>query len=430
MLTTIDPSRLQTTLATPAGLLDLAIVGACVGFAWALDRRLEARARLAEEGGGRRRLHAGVGRIVFPLIALLLLVIARSAYRSFASGPPLLIDIAIPLLVALAIIRMLLYGMRRLFAEQAWLKTSERAIAYSIWALVVLYFIGVLPEMARELDSIELPIGRSSVSLLTIAKGVGAVLLMLIATLWLSSLLEQRLLNATSLDTNTKALLAKLLRALLLVVGALIALEAIGFDLTLLTVFGGALGVGIGLGLQRLAANYIAGFTILLERSVRLGDMITVDGRLGRVARVTSRYVVVRSLDGIEAIVPNETLVTTTVLNHSHAAHDIRVSITLQVAYESDLDLALKLMEEAAKLETRLVQSVEPPTALVNGFADSGINLELVLWVTGPQAGILNLRSALNRRIFDAFKSNGIAIPYPRRDVRVMDGGATAPPPP
>ena len=130
--------------------------------------------------------------------------------------------------------------------------------------------------------------------------------------------------SATTLDSSVRAVLAKFLRALLLVVGMLVALQAVGIDLTLLTVFGGALGVGIGLGLQKLASNYIAGFTILLDRSIRLGDMITVDNRFGVVAKVTSRYVVVRSLDGIEAIVPNETLVTTTVLNHSYATREIR----------------------------------------------------------------------------------------------------------
>jgi small-conductance mechanosensitive channel len=293
---------------------------------------------------------------------------------------------------------------------------------------VVLYFIGVLPEVARELDSLVLPIGKSSVSILTIGEGIFAVLLTLVVTLWLSSLLEQRVLDATSFDTNTKALLSKLLRAVLLVVGVLIALEVIGFDLTLLTVCGGALGVGIGLGLQKLAANYIAGFTILIERAIRLGDMITVDGRQGRVARVTSRYVLIRSLDGIEAIVPNETLVTTTVLNHSSASHDIRIALPIQVAHEADLDMALRIMVDAAAREPRTVRSTEPPNATVTGFADIGVNLELVMWVTGPQVGLQEVRGNLYRRIIEAFRANGVALPLPRRDFQWMAGPAGKPP--
>lgn len=419
MLAPIDFSRLANALSTPAYWLELAIVLACLVVAWVTDRRLRARARASEEPTRHQRLRASVGRVVFSILALILLLIARPLF-TLAGRPPFFIDIAIPLLIALAVIRMLVYGMRTMFSEAVWLTASERAIAFSIWFFVILYFVGVLPEVARELDAIVLPIGKSSVSLLTIAKGAGAVVVTLIVTLWLSGLLEQRLSSASSLDNNMRAVLAKFLRAALLVVGILIALEAIGFDLTLLTVFGGALGVGIGLGLQKFAANYIAGFTILLDKSVRLGDMITVDGRQGRVSKVTSRYVVLCALDGIEAIVPNETLVTTTVLNHSHASHDIRVSATVRVAYGADVERAVALMQEAARAEARHLTTPEPPTAFVNTLSENGVDLELVLWVSGPQAGVQALRSAINRRILAAFAAAGIEIPAPRRDVRVM----------
>ncbi|MCC6195974.1 MAG: mechanosensitive ion channel [Burkholderiales bacterium] len=417
-LAPIDFSRLEQALGNPLYWLELALVAVCLGVAWLLDRRLEARARAGAYTSRHPRLSASVGRVVFSLLALLLVVVVRPLF-TMAGGSPFFIDIAIPLLIALAIIRMLVYVMRRLFAASAWLKTSERAISFSIWLLVILYFVGVLPEMARELDEIRLPVGKSTLSLLTIVKGAAAVVVTLVVTLWLSGLIEQRVNNATTLDTNTRAVVARVVRALLLVVGVLIALQAIGFDLTLLTVVGGALGVGIGLGLQKLAANYIAGFTILLDKSIRLGDMITVDSRQGRVAQVTSRYVLLRSLEGIEIIVPNETLVTTTVLNHSHASHDIRVNAAARVAYGADVDLALRLMEEAARLEPRHLKIPDPPTAFVNALGENGVDLELVLWVAGPQAGLQALRSGVNRRILAAFAANGIAIPPPRRDIRV-----------
>src|SRR5207247_5423223 len=161
----------------------------------------------------------------------------------------------------------------------------------------------------------------------------------LLVSLWVSGLIEQWLLRVPSVASNARVVAAKLFRAALLVVGVLIALPLVGIDLTVLSVVGGALGVWIGLGLQKLASNYIAGFTILLDRSIRLGDMITVDGRFGSVTKVTSRYVVVRSLDGIEAIVPNETLVTTTVLNHSYTNREIRLALPVRISYDSDLDL-------------------------------------------------------------------------------------------
>jgi small-conductance mechanosensitive channel len=426
MLEPYDTSRLITALEGHRGWVELGLVLACLGLAWLLDRALARRARAAQDRI-HGRLHAGFVRLFFPLTAMLLLLVVRFVSRHYG-WRPIFVDVAMPLLVALAGIRMAVYTLRTLFASQAWLKTGERAIAFSIWGVAILYFTGALPEMAAELDTIRLPVGRSEVSLLSLGSGVFAVVLTLIVTLWLSGLIEQRLQRATSLDTNTTAVLAKFVRALLLTVGVLVALQAIGFDLTLLTVFGGALGVGIGLGLQKLAANYIAGFTILLDRSIRLGDMITVDGRYGVVSRVTSRYVVLKSLDGVEAIVPNETLITTTVLNHSYTAPEVRIGIPMLVAYGTDIDLALKLMVDATLPEPRVMTTPNPPAGFLVSFGDNGINLELGLWLRDPENGQLALRSSLNRRIYASFAAHGISIPYPRRDVRIVREPGDVPP--
>jgi small-conductance mechanosensitive channel len=187
-----------------------------------------------------------------------------------------------------------------------------------------------------------------------------------------------------------------------------------------LSVFGGALGVGIGLGLQKLASNYIAGFTILLDRSVRLGDMITVDNRTGTVSVVSSRYVVLRGLDGLEAIVPNEMLVTTTVLNHSYTSKDVKLGIPVQISYDSDLELAMRLMTELAAKEPRVLQGALAPVVNVVQFAENGIALELALWINDPELGQGPLKSALNIGIWKAFRDNGIRIPYPQREVRII----------
>ncbi len=234
------------------------------------------------------------------------------------------------------------------------------------------------------------------------------------------------MIRAGAIDINLRVVLSKSVRAVLLVIGVLFALQAVGIDLTLLSVFGGALGVGIGLGLQKLASNYIAGFTILLDRSVRMGDMITVDGRHGIVTRVTSRYVVVRSLDGVEAIVPNETLVTTTVLNYSYTSKNARVALTLQISYDSDIDLALKVMTDAANAHERVLKTPSPPAALVVRFAENGIDLELGLWVGDPENGLGDLRSAIYRAIFRAFKQHDIRIPFPQRETRILESSPPA----
>jgi small-conductance mechanosensitive channel len=185
----------------------------------------------------------------------------------------------------------------------------------------------------------------------------------------------------------------------------------VGIDLTVLAVFGGAVGVGIGLGLQKLASNYIAGFAILLDRSVRLGDFITADNRYGVVTRVTARYVVVRSLDGIEAIIPNDTLATTTVLNHSYSSRNARVTIPVRVSYDSDIERALVLIAEAAAAEPRTLRVPSPPEASLVRFGENGVELEVGLWIGDPENGQGNLRSAINRRILAAFGAEGIRIP-------------------
>ncbi len=425
MIAPIDLDRLQDALASPRSLLELAVTGLCLLVAWAIDRRIE-RSHAARGDAG--RIPGSFARLAFPLIGLGLIYIASALWRHHA-GAPFFLAIATPLLIALAAIRMLVYALRRLFPAQAWLPASEFAIGTATWGLVILYFLGVLPEIASTLDDLVIPIGKAQVSVLTILEGIVVVVVTLVVTLWISGLLEQRLSRATQLDANLRVLLSKSIRALLIVVGLLIALQAIGFDLTLLTVFGGALGVGIGLGLQKLASNYIAGFTILLDRSIRLGDMVTVDGRTGIVSKVTSRYVVVRSLDGLEAIVPNETLVTTTVLNHSYTSSEIRIAIPVQISYDSDVEAALALLVDIAKREPRVLGGDRAPGAFLVGFADNGITLELGVWIDDPHNGQLNLRSALNRTILADFNARGIRFPFPQREIRIVGGSAPVPPP-
>ena len=421
MFAPIDYGRIETALATPAGWIELAIVGACFAVGWLVDRRVrlssKSETELVKLGVG------GVNRVLFPLTTLVLLVVAHYAYRHWHA--PFFIAIALPLALALAAIRVIVYALKGIFGQPAWLPVSERVIAFTIWGIALLYFIGVLPEIHEALADLVVPIGGKKIPVLDIVHGTIAVVLTVAVTLWLSSLIEQRLAGPGQ-DNNVRAVLSKSIRAVLLVVGVLFALQAVGIDLTLLTVFGGALGVGIGLGLQKLASNYIAGFTILLDRSIRMGDMITVDGRTGIVARVASRYVVVRGGDGTEAIVPNETLATTTVLNHTYSNKDARVAIPIQISHDSDVELALQLMAEAAQAEPRVRALPGKPEAFVSRFTEGGIELELGVWINDPELGQLNLKSAIYRRILTAFKAHNIRIATPPRDYRMVLGESAA----
>jgi small-conductance mechanosensitive channel len=420
MLAPLELDRIQEALGTTAGLVDLGTVLGCFIVAWWVDRRVRLGGGVESRFG---KISAGsVNRVIFPLTALLLLLVARGILRNW--HPPLFFSIAVPLVVALALIRLCLYALHNVFGPSRFVPVSERAISYTIFGALILYYFGVLPEIGNTLADAKLPIGKTEVSVLDLGRDALVLILAVVASLWLSGFLEQQLMRSKSGDTNARVVVAKLFRALLLLIGVMIALSVVGIDITVLSVFGGALGVGIGLGLQKLASNYIAGFTILLDRSVRIGDMVTVDNRFGIVSKATARYVVIRSLDGIEAIVPNETMVTTTVLNHSYTSRDIKVGVPVQISYDSDLDLAMRLMTDVALAEPRVLREPNPPLVAILRFADSGIELELGVWINDPENGQGNLRSALYLGIWRAFRAGGVKIPYPQREVRVIADAA------
>ena len=415
MLAPVSFERIEKALAAPTGWVELGLVVLCFAAGWLVDRAIHSRRR---EGVQRSGLVKGAARIAMPVAALALLYVGRIFWRPW--GTPLFFDVGVVLALALAAIRILVFTLRRLVPNALWLKSSERTVAFVVWTLVALHMLGVTPELAQELDAVRLPLGRAELTLLSLLKGIVAVLLTIAITLWVAGLIESRLMK-TDLDLSQKALVSKFVKAVLVVIGVLIALQSIGLDLTVLSVFGGALGVGIGLGLQKLASNYIAGFVILLDRSIRLGDLVTVGDRYGTVTKVTSRYVVVRSLDSVEAIVPNETMVTTTVLNHSLSAREARVATQIQVAYGTDLDRTLDLLVQIARANPRVETAADrAPAAFVLRFAESGIDLELGVWIRDPESGQLGLKSDLNLAIWKAFQQHGISVPFPQRDVRIV----------
>jgi small-conductance mechanosensitive channel len=415
MLTPLNLELIQRELGARDGLIELGAILLAFAVGWWADRRIrlgsERESRVARFGAG------SVNRLIFPLTTLTLLLLFQVIVRHW--HVPAFFPIAIPLVIALALIRIFIYALRSLFGA---VLASERAVSFTIWGALLLYYVGVLPEIGAAMEETKLPIGKTRVSLLDLGGDTLVFIVALILSLWISSLIERRLMRISHFDSNLRVVLAKLLRAILMLVAVLISLSSVGIDLTVLSVFGGALGVGIGLGLQKLASNYIAGFTILLDRSIRVGDMITVDNRFGVVSKVTSRYVVVRSLDGVEAIVPNEMLVITTVLNHSYSSKDIKVGITLQIAYGTDLELAMRLMTEVALAQKRVLRTPGiAPVVNVLRFADSGIELELAVWINDPENGQGNLKSDLNIGIWKAFVQQGIEIPYPTREIRIID---------
>jgi small-conductance mechanosensitive channel len=359
----------------------------------------------------------GLQRLLFPLTALALVLVGRAVLHNWHSVS--LLNVAVPLITALAIVRVTVYALRRAFAPGGWLRASERSIAWAVWLGCALYITGLAPELIAALEGIGFTVGRERISLLLALQAALTVGVTLLAALWAASALESRLMGAATLDLNLRVMLAKFARAALVLVAVLIALPAIGIDLTVLSVFGGALGVGIGFGLQKIAANYVSGFIILMDRSVNIGDQVSIDRYAGEITRMTARYLVLRGLDGTEAIIPNETVISSPVVNHTYSDRRVRVALPLQVAYRTDLDAVSRLLEEIAARHPRVLAD-PAPRAWVKQLGENGIDLELGVWIGDPQQGQGGLRSDLYREILREFRARGIEIPYPQRELRIL----------
>jgi small-conductance mechanosensitive channel len=303
--------------------------------------------------------------------------------------------------------------------QAVWVARYERALAGLIWILFALHLSGLLPEFADALDGVVLPLGKQHVSVLTLVNGVFSIAVTLLIALWIGRLFEQRLMSIESLDLSLRVVVNKIVRTVLIVVAVLIALPLVGIDLTVLSVFGGAVGVGLGFGLQKVASNYVSGFIILLDGSIRIGDLVSIDGRQGTISKITSRYVLLKLSDGSEAIIPNEALITSTVLNLSLTDRLSYITLPVRVAYGTDLDAVRTLLSAMLSGQPRVL--AEPmPQVFVKGLAESGIDLELGFWIGDLQSGVTGLRSDLYLLIWRAFNEHGIEIPYPRRDLYLI----------
>lgn len=397
----------------PTVLLELAALVVCVLFAWGMTWLLR-RAVGAEENQASitfgRRIVDGV---MFPLLLLVLGYIARALLLKVM--PLAAFKLVIPVLVSLVVIRVGVKVLQVAFATAPWVRVLERSISWVAWLTMVLWVSGLLPVVLSEMDQIIWSVGSTQLSLLTLLEGVLTAGAVLILSLWVSSAIEARLLRkAVGGDLSLRKAVSNATRALLMFMGLIIALSAVGIDLTALSVLGGAIGVGIGFGLQKLASNYVSGFVILAERSMRIGDNVRVDNFEGRITDINARYTVIRSLTGRESIVPNELLIINRVENLSLADNRVWQSTIVSVAYDSDVEQVTALLMEAALAQERVLRDPGPSVAL-SAFGADGLEFTLGYWIGDPENGQLNLRSLINRGILKALRAHQIEIPYPQR---------------
>ncbi|HSX93383.1 MAG TPA: mechanosensitive ion channel domain-containing protein [Hydrogenophaga sp.] len=408
-------------LLQPAALAELATLLAVALLAWSLVAGLRRALAMQNEPQSVMFGQRIVDGALFPLVLLVLGFVARGLLARFV--PLAVFHVAIPVLVSLAVIRLGVKVLQVAFDDSPWVKVLERTISWVAWAGMVLWVSGLLPVMLAEAEDIRWKVGATTLSLRTLIEGVVTASAVLIITLWISSAIESRLLRSSvGNDRSLRKAISNATRALLLFVGLIIALSAVGIDLTALSVLGGAVGVGIGLGLQKLASNYVSGFVILAERSMRIGDNVRVDNFEGRITDINARYTLIRNLSGRESIVPNEMLITNRVENLSLADPNVWQSTVVSVAYDSDVDLVTRLLLDAATAQPRVLKSPGPSVALSNFGAD-GLEFTLGYWIGDPENGQLALRSAINLAILSSLRANGIEIPFPQRVVHVLRQG-------
>jgi small-conductance mechanosensitive channel len=410
------------SLLRPTALLEIGVFAACVIAAWALVRAVRGpEPRPGSIWFAGSDSPSVIGGVLFPVVMLLLALLARWLLQLPAIGvPPAVFKIVLPMLVSLVVIRLVARVLQQAFPDSKTMRIVERSVSWLAWAAVALWITGLLPLILSELDAISWKIGSTPVSLRNLLEGLIAALLVLTGALWLSAALEAKLLEGAvggaQGNLSARKMAANGLRALLLFLGLILALSAAGIDLTALSVLGGAFGVGLGLGLQRLAANYVSGFVILAERSVRIGDIIKVDNFEGRVTDINTRYTVIRNANGRESIVPNEMLVTQRVENSSLADARVSVSTTVQVAYGTDLEALFPRLVAATAAVPRVLAEPAPAVAL-QAFAADGLELNIGFWIADPENGQGNVRSDVNLALLRALNAAGVEIPFPQRVV-------------
>lgn len=398
----------------------------CLAAGSAMARLLRAvlvRQQASEDGKNMMKLGmSSFSRVLSPLLGLILIELMRPTLARYHHVHVL--QVFVPLIASFVIMRAAFYIIRRIATKKGQDATSllliEKIVSLIVWVGVMLYISGWWPDILQFLDENELPVGAHRISLLTILQGTGSVAVTLVLALWVGAVIEERLLKLDSMHSSLRVVLARAVRSALVVIAVLVSLSLVGIDLTVLSVFGGALGVGLGFGLQKIASSYVSGFVVLLERSLSIGDIVSFDKYYGIVTHINTRYTVLQGLDGVETVVPNDVLISGPIQNLSLTDSTLRLATTVTVGYSTDLDTIMKAMEAAAGEVPRVLE-LPAPQVVLSKFGTNGFDLELGFWINDPQNGRSGVTSDVNRAIWRVLKDNNVELPSPQRDIRLIN---------
>ncbi len=371
--------------------------------------------------------------IVAPyLVALIVLLIVRAiltAVRAHTAA----VDTALQLTTAVVLIRLGVYLLRLMLGPDSWIRTWENRITLVVWLVMSFSLVGWLDTIESTLNRINLIPGKAQFTLWALLKGLVIVTAFVIITSLIARAFERRVMRLEQLAVSTRIGVSKFTYFLLVSLGIMLGINAAGVDVTTLNVLTGAIGIGLGFGLQAIASNFVSGFVLLMDKSIKPGDVISFTGHTGTstenfgwVQELRGRYVVVRDRDGVETLVPNQNLITSPVINWSYSDRRVRIRLPVMVSYDDDPEIALKLLFSAAEHHPRILREPPPVTRLM-AFEDYGMRLEVRFWIADPMNGVNNVRSDVNRAIWRIFRENGVKIPVAQRELRMIERSATPP---
>jgi len=412
-------------LLLPASLLQLAVVGGSILLGWWIARLV--RPRFASDVAPDDLPSRGreIAWVASPYVITLLILATADGLLHAAGVPARIVDVSVQLTALLLLIRSVVYVVRVSLGARARMKGWGTPISLIVWVFLSLHLLGWGDTVIAVLDGMGVNLGKTRVSVWSVTKLLVTVSFFVVAAMWISRWLERRVLKLDALAPTMRIGIAKFVQAFLVGLSVLVGLNAAGLDLTTLNVLTGAIGIGLGFGLQSIAANFVSGFVLLMDRSIKPGDVISFTGTTGTategfgwVEELRGRYVVVRDRDGVATLVPNQNLITNSVVNWSYTDPRVRLKLPVRVSYQGDPELAMRLMLEATVGHPRVIQDPAPVARLMS-FGDHGIELELRFWIPDPKEGVNNVRSDVNRAIWRLFKQHGIVIPVAQREVRL-----------
>jgi small-conductance mechanosensitive channel len=361
------------------------------------------------------------------ILALAALLVERTVLAAFGS-PLTLLDVALQLVTALILVRLGLYLVRLALGPGSWMRTWETRLTLLVWLAIAFEMVGWFDAIESTLDAINLLPGHGHFTLWALIKGLVVITTFVLVTSVIARAIERRVMHIEAIALSTRIGISKFSHFLLVGLGVLLGINAAGVDLTALTVLTGAIGVGLGFGLQSIASNFVSGFVLLMDKSIKPGDVISFTGMTGTstesfgwVQALRGRYVVVRDRDGVETLVPNQNLITSPVINWSYSDRKVRLKLPVRISYRDDPELALEVLMRATEGHVRILRDPAPVTRLMQ-FSDHGMDLELRFWIADPEGGVNNIRSDVNRAIWRLFRDAGITIPVAQREILVRSG--------